>query len=64
MLDQFLLREQFKTLQITQQEALGRYESAAARQADPTAKADLDQLCRDKRRHLELTERLLEIIEE
>ncbi len=63
MLDQFVLREQFKTLQETQRQALGRYESAA-QNADPAAKADLDQLCRDKRRHLELTERLLEIIEE
>lgn len=64
MLDQFVLREQFRTLQETQRQALGRYESAAAQNADPSTKADLDQLCRDKRRHLELTERLLEIIEE
>ncbi|MBN1943388.1 MAG: hypothetical protein JW849_08865 [Phycisphaerae bacterium] len=63
MLDQLLLREQFKTLQETQREALGQYESAA-RDADPAARADLDQLCREKRRHLELTERLLEIVEE
>ena len=63
MLDQFVLREQFKALQETQRQALGRYESAA-QHADPSAKADLDQLCRDKRRHLELTERLLEIVEE
>ncbi|MBN1555963.1 MAG: hypothetical protein JXA11_14560 [Phycisphaerae bacterium] len=63
MLDQCVLREQFRRLQETQQEALGQYETAA-RQADPAVKADLDQLCREKRRHLELTERLLEIIEE
>lgn len=63
MLEQLLLREQFKALHETQLEALGRYESAA-QTADPAARADLDQLCREKRRHLELTERLLEIVEE
>jgi hypothetical protein len=63
MLEQVLLREQFKTLYASQSEALGRYESAA-RNADSLTKADLDQLCREKRRHLELTERLLEIVEE
>lgn len=63
MLDQFVLRQQFKTLRETQQEALGKYESAA-QNADPSARADLDQLCREKRRHLELTARLLEIVEQ
>jgi hypothetical protein len=63
MLEQFLLRDQFKTLQESQREVLGRYETAALH-ADPAAKADLDQLCREKRRHIELTERLLEIVEE
>lgn len=62
MLEQLFLREQFRILHETQREALGQYESAVS-QADPQARAELEQLCREKRRHLELTERLLEILE-
>lgn len=63
MLEQSVLREQFEKLRDTQLAALGQYE-AAAQTADPAAKADFVQLCREKRRHIELTERLLEIVEE
>jgi hypothetical protein len=63
MLEQVLLREKFQTLLDWQRAALGRYE-AATNEADSETRGQLDQLCRDKKRHLELTERLLEIMEE
>ncbi len=63
MLEHVMLREQFQTLLNTQQAALGQYQTAA-QTADPESKAKLDQLCREKLRHVELTQRLLEIVEE
>ncbi len=63
MLDQIMLREQFEALLAHQQAALGKYESVAAGNNDPQTKAEFDQLCREKKRHIRLTERLLEIVE-
>lgn len=63
MLEQVLLREQFEELLGKQQSALGQYEEVAARETDPDTRAQLDQLCREKKRHIELTQRLLEIVE-
>jgi hypothetical protein len=63
MLDQIMLREQFESLLTHQRAALGKYESAAADNEDPQTKAEFDQLCKEKKRHIQLTERLLEIVE-
>ena len=63
MLEQMLLRQQFETLLADQQAVLGQYESAAAQQDDPEAQAHFEMLCRDKKRHIQLTQRLLEIVE-
>jgi hypothetical protein len=62
MLEQMMLREKFQDLLDRQQQALGCYESALG-QCDEEARAHLDQLCRDKKRHIELTRRMLEIVE-
>ena len=63
MLDQLALREQFEVLLADEQAALGQYESAAANQADPETRAHFEVLCREKKRHIQLAERLLEIVE-
>ena len=63
MLEQALLRKQFETLLADQQAVLGQEEAAAARQADPEAQVHFEALCRDKKRHIRLTQRLLEIVE-
>lgn len=63
MLEQAMLREQFETILADQQAALGMYESAALQEKDPNARAELDLLCREKKRHILLTERLLEIVD-
>ncbi len=62
MLEQIVLRERFETLLGQQRDALGRYEAAAGETAGET-RGQLDQLCRDKKRHIQLTQRLLEIVE-
>ena len=62
MLEQIMLREQFETLLCQQQTALGQYETAA-KTADQENREHFDQLCRDKKRHIQLTQRLLEIVE-
>ncbi len=63
MLEQALLRKQFETLLADQQAVLGQYESAGARHCDPEARVHFEVLCRDKKRHILLTQRLLEIVE-
>ena len=63
MLEQTLLRRQFETLLADQQAVLGQYESVAAQQDDPETQAHFEMLCRDKKRHIQLTQRLIEIVE-
>jgi rubrerythrin len=62
MLSQTVLREQFEALLRKQQDAVGIYESAGDRFADPQTRSQIDQVCREKKRHVELTRRLLEIL--
>lgn len=61
-LEQALLREQFQTLLAQEQEALAAYADLAAKVNDRAIREQLEQLSRDKQRHVELTERLLEIV--
>jgi hypothetical protein len=63
MLDQSFLRERFEDLLTHQEAALGHYESAASEETDPQARTHLEDILRDKKRHVELTRRLLEIVE-
>jgi hypothetical protein len=64
MLEQTLLREQFEALLAQHREAIGIYESASAcEHFDDEIRAKLAEVCREKKRHIELTQRLLEILE-
>lgn len=61
-LEQAQLREQFESLLTQQQQALAAYAELATKLEDPAVRGHLVQLQRDKQRHIELTERLLEIV--
>jgi rubrerythrin len=63
MLEQAELTAQFEQLLAQQRQAAGAYAALADQVTDPTVKDQVRQLCRDKQRHVELTERLLEIVE-
>ncbi len=57
------LAEQFRTLLDQQQQAEAGYAQLLPRLRDPHVLAQLQQVRRDKQRHIQLTERLLEIME-
>jgi len=61
--EQAMLRERFQELLDREQQALKAYEELAARTTDPGILQKIENLLRDKQRHVELTERLLEIVE-
>ena len=61
-LEQALLREQFQTLLTQQQQALMACGELLRSVQDPAVREQVQQLHREKQRHIELTERLLEII--
>jgi hypothetical protein len=64
MFEQSLLREQFESLLEQQQQAIGHYESASSHDGfDPDLRAQLAEVCREKKRHIELTQRLIEILD-
>ncbi len=64
MLEQSLLREQFEALLAQHEEAIGAYESAVGNsEIDDTLRAQIAEVCRDKKRHIELTQRLIEIVD-
>ncbi len=62
MLEQEIIRQQFEELLSHHQAALGHYESVMGQTDEHTA-LQLTQICREKQRHVELTERLIEIAE-
>ena len=63
MLEQALLGERFQELLDMQRRAMAGYSDLAAGSADPATREDLAHLQREKLRHVQLTERLLEIVE-
>ncbi len=63
MLEQERLREQFQALLDQEQQALAVYTELADKVQDPRLRDQVEELRRDKQRHVELTERLLEIVE-
>ena len=64
MLDQALLRERFEALLDQERHVVGMYASMASESDDDPSRRELaEMLHRDKRRHIELAERLLEIVE-
>ena len=62
MLEQAALREQFQTLLAREQYAAEIYGELAGK-VDPALRDQVEQLHREKLRHVRLTERLLEILE-
>jgi len=63
MIEQAQITDQFQALLEMLQQAERLYADLAAAAGDPQLKAQLEQLRRDKERHVQLTERLLEIVE-
>jgi hypothetical protein len=63
MRDKFELSQDLQDLMTRQQELLGCYRELIERIADPKLQQDLTLLLRTKSGHLELTERLMEIVE-
>lgn len=63
MLEQAILREQIQTLLANERQAEQAYAELAGKAEDPRLKTQLEQLHRDKQRHVRLAERLLEILD-
>jgi rubrerythrin len=63
MLEQAMLREQLEDLLTQQREAEQIYARMAGYVSDADAREQLAQVRRQKRKHIVLTERLLEILE-
>ncbi len=62
-IEQAQLRDRFQALLAQEQQALKAYEQIAAQTSNAEIRGRIEQLLRDKRRHVELTERLLEIVD-
>ena len=63
MFEETALAEQFEDLLAKQQAAAGWYASMAAECSDPAQREHFETIRREKLRHVELTLRLLEIVE-
>lgn len=63
MLEEAILREQFEALLDKERQAERLYADISSRLADPALRRQIEQLHRDKQRHIALAERLLEIVE-
>lgn len=63
MFEQAILAEQFRGLLAKEQQAVRMCADLEAKAADPAFRQELGQLRRDKQRHIELTQRLLEIVQ-
>lgn len=64
MPERAILRELFNGLYASTREAAEQYRTMADTAGDPARKDQLARLARDGRRHIDLTERLLEILSE
>jgi rubrerythrin len=63
MLEEALLRDQFGALLDQERQAAKAYEDLLPTIKDAAVREQVEQLLRDKHRHVELAERLLEIVE-
>ncbi len=63
MLEQEMLREQFQALLQREQEAAKAYADLLAKAADASTRQQVEQLYIGKQRHVQLAERLLEIVD-
>ena len=62
MFEQAMLSEQFRMLLQKEQEVVNHYTELLKQVEDPRIRQQVAQLCRDKRRHVRLAERLMEIV--
>ena len=62
MFEQAILSEQFQRLLLKQQEVAEAYSELLKGLDDPKLRDQLDEVLREKQRHLRLSERLLEIV--
>ncbi len=63
MLEQAMLRDTFEALLVKEQQAEKMYAELAERLQGHAARQQVQQIHREKVRHIELTRRLLEIVE-
>ena len=63
MLEQALLRERFENLLKAEQQAQLAYQEVGRLVADPAQLEQIQQVIRDKQRHIELAQRLLELVD-
>ncbi len=62
MLEQSLLSDRFQSLLDAERHALKTYSDIVGKVSDAEMAAKLQQLLREKQRHVELAQRLLEIV--
>ena len=63
MYEQALLAEQFEKLLAQAEQAEQMYAGVADQTDDPDVREQFQELLREKRRHVRMTERLLEIVD-
>jgi len=63
MFEEAQLAEQFSDLLDRQQQAAAYYATVASKTDDPDVRRQVEQVCREKKRHIQLTQRLLEIVD-
>ena len=63
MLEQMMIREQFQTLLSESRQAAQDYAKLAGRLDNGALRSQVEQLQKDKQRHVRLAQRLLEIIQ-
>jgi len=64
MPERALLRERFSGILDAARSAAQEYDRLAEAEQDPATRQQLERLARNQHRHVELTERLLEIVNE
>ena len=64
MLERTILREHFRGLLADARTAAGKYDELARSTEHAETRDQLERLAREQSRHIELTERLLEIVDE
>jgi len=63
MFEQAALAEQFRVLIAKEQQAVKICADLEAKAADPSFRQEIGQLLREKQHHIELAQRLLEIVQ-
>jgi ferritin-like metal-binding protein YciE len=63
MLEEALLRDQFEAILDQERQVARAYADLLGKVDDPAVREQVEELLREKERHVELAERLLEIVE-